>query len=61
MSEVRTYTFQGLEVSKPSSYKSLNSSSVDPNLSFEQHDQHNENTVYNSLIDQFNFFLLNNN
>ena len=53
MSEVitpKTYHFQGLEVSKPSSYKSLNSSSTNPNLckSYKDHD----NSNYQSLMTQ---------
>ena len=67
MSEVhipKTYHFQGLEVSKPSCYKSLNSSSTNPNLcisdEYDQPNEPNKKDSYKSLLDQLkNLFIVN--
>lgn len=63
MSEVitpKTYHFQGLEVSKPSGYKSLNSSSTNPDLCIPDDDpEPHRKDSYQSLLSQLkNLFIV---
>ena len=56
----KTYQFQGLEVSKPTAYKSLNSSSAIYESTFQnnENDTHEHHAIYTSLISQLSKLFL---